>query len=79
MIPVQFEDFQKSDGSKILPSIHKIPARFERGRKLTVTNSFQSPLELVAKEMYFNRPVSFLKRQKFSVFIICKCAHDAVL
>ena len=48
-----FENGQKCDGSKLLASVHTIPAQFENGRKFdgTVTNLLKSPQESDAKEM----------------------------
>ena len=63
-MPAHFENGEKSDGSKILASVHTIPAQFENGRKFGSKNSLQ---DFDAKEKYLhpkNRPVSIQKRRK---------------
>ena len=40
-MPANFENGEKSDGSKIWASVHTIPAQFENGRKFDSKNPLQ--------------------------------------
>ena len=52
-MPAHFENDEKCDGSKILASVHTIPARFDYDRKFDSNKLFAfSPQEFNAKERY---------------------------
>ena len=71
-MPAHLENGETNDGSKILVSVHTIPAQFENGRKFDSKNSLQ---DFDAKEKYLhpkNRPVSIQKRRKMFCLHHCR-------
>ena len=77
-MPAHFENDEKSDGSKILASVHTMPAKSENGRKFDDKNSLQ---DLMAKNSTYTLRIDLSRSksvEKCSVFIFVECLHDAV-
>ena len=72
-MPAQFENDEKSDGSKISASVHTMPAQFENGRKFDDKNWLQ---DLMPKNSTYTLRIDLSRSksvEKCSVFIFVEC------
>ena len=72
-MPADFENDEKSDGSKIWASVHTMPAQFENGRKFDDKNWLQ---DLMPKNSTYTLRIDLSRSksvEKCSVFIFVEC------